>query len=183
LEAALEAYEGTIITVSHDRFFLDRIATQILALDGEGQAEHYNGDYTEYHNWKAAKSVRGSAAGSNKVTESKARPSPEAHLAKRSVGKKSKRARMNSQLSVGTGGPNPRVRVIKKPRAPEAIESEIVELEKRMADLSAEMTKPEVAHEITKLVAVNNAYQQEEARLAELYDEWERAELAVTLKR
>jgi ATP-binding cassette, subfamily F, member 3 len=184
LEAALEAYEGTIITVSHDRFFLDRIATQILALDGEGPAEHYNGDYTEYHDWKAAKSVPGgSAGGSNKMTVAKARPSPEAHLAKRSVGKKSKRARMNSQLTVGTGGANPRVRVIKRPRAPEAIESEIVELEKRMADLSAEMTKPEVAHEITKLVAVNDAYNQAEARLAELYDEWERAELAVTLKR
>src|SRR5215471_3781631 len=56
LEAALEAYEGTIVTISHDRFFLDRVATQILALDGQGYVEHYNGDYTEYHNWKAAKS-------------------------------------------------------------------------------------------------------------------------------
>src|SRR5256886_11101379 len=55
LEAALDAYEGTIITISHDRYFLDRVATQILALDGEGIAEHYNGDYTEYHDWKAAR--------------------------------------------------------------------------------------------------------------------------------
>src|SRR5438445_7055965 len=57
LEEALEAYEGTIVTISHDRFFLDRIATQILALDGEGKAEHYNGDYTEYHDWKASRLV------------------------------------------------------------------------------------------------------------------------------
>src|SRR5213594_2486193 len=55
LEEALEAYEGTIVTISHDRFFLDRVATQILALDGEGHSEHYNGDYTEYHDWKAAR--------------------------------------------------------------------------------------------------------------------------------
>src|ERR1700730_7616532 len=54
LEEALDAYEGTIITISHDRYFLDRVATQILALDGEGGAEHYDGDYTEYHDWKAA---------------------------------------------------------------------------------------------------------------------------------
>src|SRR3989440_548537 len=53
LEEALEAYEGTIVTISHDRFFLDRVATQILALNGQGNAEHYNGDYTEYHDWKA----------------------------------------------------------------------------------------------------------------------------------
>src|ERR671938_817280 len=54
LEEALDAYQGTIITISHDRYFLDRVATQILALDGLGGAEHYDGDYTEYHDWKAA---------------------------------------------------------------------------------------------------------------------------------
>src|SRR5262244_2349252 len=57
LEAALEAYEGTIVTISHDRFFLDRVATQILALDGAGHIDHYNGDYTEYHDWKAGRTA------------------------------------------------------------------------------------------------------------------------------
>src|ERR671929_1621565 len=55
LEEALDAYDGTIVTISHDRYFLDRVATQILALDGEGGAEHYDGDYTEYHDWKTAR--------------------------------------------------------------------------------------------------------------------------------
>src|SRR6185503_6753838 len=59
LEEALSAYEGTIVTISHDRYFLDRVATQILALDGVGGAEHYDGDYTEYHDWKLGR--RGSA--------------------------------------------------------------------------------------------------------------------------
>src|SRR4029079_5413468 len=54
LEEALDAFEGTILTISHDRYFLDRVASQILALDGEGLAEHYDGDYTEYHDWKAS---------------------------------------------------------------------------------------------------------------------------------
>ena len=65
LEDALSAYEGTIITISHDRYFLDRVATQILALDGEGKAEHYDGDYTEYHDWKLGGSQRESASGSD----------------------------------------------------------------------------------------------------------------------
>ena len=65
LEEALSAYEGTIITISHDRYFLDRVATQILALDGEGKAEHYDGDYTEYHDWKLGGSQRDSASGSD----------------------------------------------------------------------------------------------------------------------
>src|ERR1041384_1922582 len=59
LEEALDAYEGTIVTISHDRYFLDRIATQILAVDGEGLAEHYDGDYTEYHDWKARARAQG----------------------------------------------------------------------------------------------------------------------------
>src|SRR6266540_2279626 len=59
LEEALDAYEGTILTISHDRYFLDRLATQILALDGQGLAEHYDGDYTEYHDWRAARHAAG----------------------------------------------------------------------------------------------------------------------------
>src|SRR5436305_13813014 len=62
LEEALDAYDGTIITISHDRYFLDRVATQILALDGEGSAEHYEGDYTEYHDWKAESRAMEAAA-------------------------------------------------------------------------------------------------------------------------
>src|SRR5712691_8083026 len=59
LEEALDAYEGTIITISHDRYFLDRVATQLLALDGAGRAEHYDGDYTEYHDWKLGRLASG----------------------------------------------------------------------------------------------------------------------------
>src|SRR4029078_244971 len=63
LEEALSAYEVTIIRISHDRYFLDRVATQILSLDGEGGAEHYDGDYTEYHDWK----LRGSPANASDI--------------------------------------------------------------------------------------------------------------------
>src|SRR5687767_9428519 len=59
LEEALDAYEGTIITISHDRYFLDRVATQILALDTDELAVHYNGDYTEYHDWRAVRLAQG----------------------------------------------------------------------------------------------------------------------------
>ena len=59
LEEALDAYEGTIVTISHDRYFLDRVATQILALDTDEVADHYNGDYTEYHDWRAARIAQG----------------------------------------------------------------------------------------------------------------------------
>ena len=50
----LREYDGTIITVSHDRFFLDKIATQILAFEVDG-VDCYSGNYTEYHDWKLGK--------------------------------------------------------------------------------------------------------------------------------
>src|SRR5690606_18921645 len=55
LEAALAEYDGTIIPVSHDRFFLDKLASQILSFDPEGNVDVYYGNYTEYHDWKAEK--------------------------------------------------------------------------------------------------------------------------------
>ncbi|MGB4989248.1 MAG: ABC-F family ATP-binding cassette domain-containing protein, partial [Pyrinomonadaceae bacterium] len=54
LESALDEYPGTIITVSHDRFFLDRIATQMLSFEPDGRVLDFNGNYTEFHDWKVA---------------------------------------------------------------------------------------------------------------------------------
>jgi protein subunit release factor A len=69
-----------------------------------------------------------------------------------------------------------RVKVVKKPRSPETIEAEITALERRIAELSNEMTKPEIARDITKLVKVNDEYERSQAQLTILMDEWERAE-------
>jgi len=48
LENAIEAYPGTIMVISHDRWFLDRIATHILAFEGNSQATWFEGNYTDY---------------------------------------------------------------------------------------------------------------------------------------
>jgi ATP-binding cassette subfamily F protein 3 len=180
LEEALQAYEGTIITISHDRYFLDRVATQILALDGEGHAEHYNGDYTEYHDWRAARLKSGekrqgsdSASGSNGAGGEKG-VSAAATGRKAPESTRTKPGRKTAAPSTESG--SARVKIIKKPRQPETIEAEIAALEKRIAELASEMARPEVARDITRLVSVNDDYQRAEARLAELIDEWERAE-------
>ena len=96
-----------------------------------------------------------------------------------------KRARAESTLarahdkSGASSEQSKRVKIIKKPRSPEIIEAEISELEKHIAELSAELAKPEVARDITRLVKVNDNYQSAESRLAELMDEWERAESTI----
>ncbi|MFN6940860.1 MAG: ABC-F family ATP-binding cassette domain-containing protein, partial [Parvibaculum sp.] len=48
LQEMLSDYEGTVLLVSHDRDFLDRVVTSVVALDGEGNAEEYPGGYTDW---------------------------------------------------------------------------------------------------------------------------------------
>jgi sulfate-transporting ATPase len=55
LEDALGEFAGTVLVVSHDRWFLDRIATHILAFEGDSSVYFYEGNYQEY---EAAKKVR-----------------------------------------------------------------------------------------------------------------------------
>ncbi len=48
LESAIDSFPGSIMVISHDRWFLDRIATHILAFEGDSRAVWFEGNYTEY---------------------------------------------------------------------------------------------------------------------------------------
>ncbi|MDD3747373.1 MAG: ABC-F family ATP-binding cassette domain-containing protein [Anaerostipes sp.] len=48
LEDYLDSFRGIVITVSHDRYFLDRVVDRILSFEGNGQLQIYEGGYTEY---------------------------------------------------------------------------------------------------------------------------------------
>jgi ATP-binding cassette subfamily F protein 3 len=48
LEEALQRFDGTVVLVSHDRYFLERVATRVVALDGEGTVTHFPGSYAEF---------------------------------------------------------------------------------------------------------------------------------------
>lgn len=181
LEEALDAFEGTILTISHDRYFLDRVATQMLALDGEGNAEHYDGDYTQYHDWKATgvgasgislydrdpgslESASGELEGSVSAKSTIAEPTA-----------KSKQA--GKGRAPGPAG-RPAIKVIKKNRSesvsPQQLEAEIAKTEARLAEIAEQMSEPDVARDATKLIGLDEDYKQTEARLAGLYEQWEK---------
>ena len=167
LEEALSAYEGTIVTISHDRYFLDRVATQILALDGLGGAEHYDGDYTEYHDWKLG--IRSS---------SPLPPAEEENLvsvvATPVVVEEVQPAPAKSKPQ---SPKKPGVKVVKKKketRTPELLEGEIARAESRLGEISEQMGTPEVARDAERLISLHDEYQQTEALLKNLYEEWDR---------
>src|SRR5699024_2814975 len=55
LEEALLAFPGCALVISHDRWFLDRVATHILAFDGSSEVEFFEGRYTEYEAYRREK--------------------------------------------------------------------------------------------------------------------------------
>ena len=48
LEQALEEFAGCVVVISHDRWFLDRIATHILAFEGDSHVEWFQGNFQDY---------------------------------------------------------------------------------------------------------------------------------------
>jgi len=60
LDASIASFPGCVLMVTHDRFFLDKVATGVLAFEGEGNVTFYEGNYTNYRERKDA--VRAAAA-------------------------------------------------------------------------------------------------------------------------
>ena len=52
LETALDNFPGCAVVISHDRWFLDRIATHVLAFEGDSQVRWFEGNFTEYEAWR-----------------------------------------------------------------------------------------------------------------------------------
>jgi ATP-binding cassette ChvD family protein len=52
LEAGLDSFPGCAVVISHDRWFLDRIATHVLAFEGDSQVRWFEGNFSEYEEWR-----------------------------------------------------------------------------------------------------------------------------------
>jgi ATP-binding cassette subfamily F protein 3 len=191
LEEALDAYQGTIITISHDRYFLDRVATQILALDGVGGAIHYDGDYTEYHDWMAAERRSPTQATltnaapllkNNQHSEDKRAESDEERAVTSTTSQQSASPKAKGAKPQKTNGANGReVKIVKRQggkkepvRDAQVIETEISAAEKQLAALSDQLSQPDLARDQQRLQKLNGEYQQADARLRSLYEEWDR---------
>ena len=155
LEAALDAYDGTVITVSHDRYFLDRIATQILSFDETGEAEIFNGNYTEFHDAKDQRREE-------QIAKSNAR--------------EQKRSGENTKIekrTAKTQEPLSKNQMRQNERRVREIENELPALEKQAADFSLRMSAPEIAANRAELLAVAEKLERTERKIQELYREWE----------
>jgi ATP-binding cassette subfamily F protein 3 len=152
LEAALDSYPGTILAVSHDRYFLDEISTQILSFEDDARVEIFDGNYTEFHDWKERK---GAELKTN--TEQKGVSAEKSSESKSSVN--------NSNLSK-----NQRQTIEKRIKE---IENEIPLIETKASELTAKMNKSEIIADRAELDKITAEYQANEQKTQNLYKEWE----------
>lgn len=163
LEDYLEHFEGIIITVSHDRYFLDRIVNRIFAFESDG-VRQYEGGYTEYY-WKHRElygEEDSNSTGKEETTlknkaERKAAVSSEDIKTEKNAGSWKK---TDTRLKF----------TYKEQREYETIEDTIAELEEKIAHLEAEI--PKVATDFVKLTAYTSEKEELEQELSEKMDRW-----------
>lgn len=157
LEDYLDSFKGIVITVSHDRYFLDRIVKRIFAFEQGGRLRQYEGGYTDYHMrvWQEDKEKENDfRVGTDHMGRAK----------RAEVGKGSRNDNNWKQ-------PNTKLKFsYQEQKDYEVIEGQIAELEEIIASLEQQIMK--AATDFVKLNELTKEKEQMEERLEEKMDRW-----------
>lgn len=164
LEDALNAYEGTVLYVSHDRYFINRTATKIIELS-DGKLTEYLGDYDYYIEKKAQLfGINPLESSSKNLVVSTAN---ESGNAKETINVTSAGALDYKQQKELQAQLRKRETQLKK------CEERIDFLEKKNKELEAQMNDPVIATSSVKLQEIAKEIEQNNEELEKLYNEWE----------
>lgn len=156
LEDYLDSFDGIVITVSHDRYFLDRIVRRIFAFEGNGVISQYEGGYTDYINKKKQQ----------KLTENAGT------LVEKNIEKLSQEESANNNKKDNYKHRNKKLKFsYNEQREYETIEYDIANLEEKLERLDKEMN--ENATNSVKLKELMEAKEETENLLMEKMDRWE----------
>jgi len=159
LEAALKAYDGTLIVVSHDRYFLDAVATQILWLDA-GEARAYRGTFSDAREKRAAEARRATrGAPAPAAPQSPARPVSSGSTKEARALQRAERDRAEREGR-------------KRDRTKKSLEAEIAALERRLAELTAAMEDDSAKGDLAALRHASEEYGRARAQLDEVLARW-----------
>ena len=167
LEAALKNFTGTLIFVSHDRYFLDQLANRVLVWD-EGTWRLHDGNYSEFVDFsKRTASAEQAAAASKAKGKNVAKggaPAKPASDDRNRDGGSNKNGSIKNGAKPKKRGPA---------RAPAAIEADIAFKEDEIAALEADLLLPEVLRDPGRMKAITAGYGKAKQELADLYEQWE----------
>ncbi len=161
LEDYLDSFQGIVITVSHDRYFLDRIVRRIFAFEGNGKITQYEGGFTDYQAALLRKEVE---------AEAMAVGNPKAGV--KSDKSKDEKSEEDSKSSKKTwnGGPKKLRFTYQEQKDWDVIESQIEKLEEEIADLDVQMEK--AASDFVKLKDLMDRKTQAESELDAKMERW-----------
>ena len=157
LEDALNGYEGTILYVSHDRYFINRTAHRILALT-EGQFISYVGNYDYYlekHDTVMA-AIEANAPQNADADSGVAAKAAESEVKLDWKAQKEEQARLR-----------------KKENDLKKCEEKIAELEARISEIDTEMSDPAIGTQVAKLQELTKEQAACQEQLEKLYEQWE----------
>ena len=161
LEDYLDSFQGIVITVSHDRYFLDRIVRRIFAFEGNGKITQCEGGFTDYQAAVLRKEVE---------AEAMAAGNPKAGV--KSDKSKDEKSEEDSKSSKKTwnGGPKKLRFTYQEQKDWDVIESQIEKLEEEIADLDVQMEK--AASDFVKLKELMDRKAQAESELDAKMERW-----------
>ena len=157
LEDALNGYEGTILYVSHDRYFINRTAHRILDLT-EGQFVNYVGNYDYYlekHDTVMA-AIEANAPQNADADSAVAAKAAESEVKLDWKAQKEEQARLR-----------------KKENDLKKCEEKIAELEARISEIDTEMSDPAIGTQVAKLQELTKEQAACQEQLEKLYEQWE----------
>ena len=158
LAELLADYNGTVLTVSHDRAFLDSVATGILAIEDGGHVFEAVGGYSDY---EANKKLRDKEA---------------ANAARIAAEKEAEKQARSTGAGAASAAPAPvkkKKRSYNEEREYAALPEKIEKLEKEIADFQLELSKPEVYTNAALIVELQKKIADDEALLEQAYERFE----------
>lgn len=151
LEDYLDTFPGIVITVSHDRYFLDRVVNRIFAFEGQGRVQQYEGGYTDY---LRAFELR----------------HPQKEAQEENAPREGQKAVNRSNWKETAGAPKKKKLSFKEQKEWETIEDEIAALESGIEALEKEMEG--AASNYARLNELMKTKSEKETALEEKMDRW-----------
>lgn len=167
LENVLNSYSGTILYVSHDRYFINRTATRILDLNN-GRLINYLGDYDYYLEKKAELE----AADSDKYLASKQAGIKGTPWSSLDAKEKTLSSATSNKL-IWQQQKEEQARIRKRKNELKKVEDEISALEAENAEIDALLIRDDICTDVEKLLELHTKKEQNEARLEKLLELWE----------
>ena len=157
LEEALDNYDGTLLFVSHDRYFINELANKIISVR-DGHAKIYNGNYSYYLDEKAKQAA---AAQEAETQKAEAETTPVASQNKGKLSYQEQKARDSQKR--------------KLERAVSDAEAKIEKLEAEEKEIQTEMANPDIAASFEKLGPLQEKLSAVQKQLDQANNDWENA--------